>query len=156
MSRLAFLATVTLFLFVFEAQSKAASMCPWLTQGSVAHVLGGDVSALFTPSTETEGSCIFSREQSAASYVLKVAVDKNRLEGCPAGSQQVSGIGNEAVRCRIQGPAAQTTERVSSRVRDLFFTVDLTTTAARKSAMTLEQQQSEAAQIAEQVAGNLF
>ncbi|AXC15132.1 hypothetical protein ACPOL_5888 [Acidisarcina polymorpha] len=38
----------------------------------------------------------------------------------------------------------------------MFFTVDLTTTAARKSAMTLEQQQSEAAQIAEQVAGNLF
>jgi hypothetical protein len=82
---------------------------------------------------------------------LKILVSKNALASCPTESTKLQGIGNQAVRCRVKG-----LEMVSGRVRDLHFTVTLTS-SGQKSAVKLPDVQEDALeQIAEQIAGNLF
>lgn len=131
----------------------AQAGCPWLTGGSAAHALGGDVSVTVKLS-EGEGACSFSRQGAADS--LEIAVSKAALSTCPPGSTSLRGIGNEALSCRHGGPHGDSVEMISSRVREVYFTVTVTTHSQKTPAKPDDPQNDALEQIAEQVAGNLY
>ena len=127
--------------------------CPWLTEGSAAYALGGEVS-ITVKVAEGEGTCSFTRQQAPADS-LEIAVSKAALAPCPPGSIALKGVGNEALTCRHGGPHGGVIEMISSRVRDSHFTVTIARQA--KSAAKPDDPQNDALeQIAEQVAGNLY
>jgi len=131
------------------AQSPVAQVvaCPWLTQGTAAKALGGDISVSVKLGSVTEGVCQFSRLDRPEAF-LKVEVSKGVLAGCGAGSTALKGIGNEALRCVL--PAGET---ISGRVRELNFTLTL---AGREKSGSESTHEDVLKPIAELVAGNLF
>jgi hypothetical protein len=135
------------------APPPATPACPWLTAGSAAHALGGDVSLTVTVSNGTGGSCRFAR-QDGSPNVLEIVVGKNMTAACPADSTKLIGIGNEASRCRIAAARGDTAEMLTSRVRDLHFSVVLR--EQKHSGKSANIQDDALEQLGEQVAGNLF
>ena len=112
------------------AQSSAPKVCPWVTQGSAAKALGGEVSATIEISESGEGSCSFTRITDSA-ITLSIVVSKSTLLSCGADGTALKGIGNEAARCTIPGSDSgsknQEAEMISARVRDMHFTITLKT-----------------------------
>jgi len=129
--------------------------CPWLTEGSAAKALGGDVSVTVKVANAGEGSCKFARQQDAPNS-LEILVSKASLSSCPTGSIRLTGVGNEASECKLQSPHGEASEMVSSRVRDMNFTVTLAEQEHRSHTKSMDERDDVAAQIAEQVAGNLY
>jgi hypothetical protein len=121
--------------------SSAGATCPWLTEGSAAKVLGGEVHAILNVASPTQGTCTFVKTARPQEQ-LKVLVGAGNIPACPAGSAKVIGVGDQASRCHLPHSA----QMISGNVR----TVDM--------AITLSGNQSDDAiqQIAEQVAGSLF
>lgn len=66
------------------------------------------------------------------------------------------GIGNEAFRCRISGTHGATSEMLSGRVRESWFTVILSVRGQKHAAGSPDAPEDALEQIGEQVAGNLF
>jgi hypothetical protein len=133
-----------------SSQARSRTTCPWLTQGSASRVLGGDASTKVSVSGTGEGSCRFVREQRSPDS-LKILVSKDALASCPTESRKLKGIGNQAARCRVKG-----VEMVSGRVRDLHFTVTLSSRGQKSPVKLPDVQEDALEQIAEQIAGNLF
>jgi hypothetical protein len=131
----------------------AKPVCPWLTAGSAAHALGGDVSVTTTVTNSNAGSCRFSRLDGSPS-ALEIVVGKDVTGACPADSLKFTGIGNEATRCRIPATRGDTAEILSSRVRDLHFSIVLR--EQKHLAKPADTQDDALEQLGEQVAGNLF
>jgi hypothetical protein len=121
--------------------SSAVPSCPWVTEGSAAKVLGGEVHAILNVASPTQGTCTFVKT-SRPQEQLEVLVGAGNIPSCPAGSARVIGVGNQASRCHLPHSA----QMISGNVR----AVDM--------AITLSGNQPDDAlqQIAEQVAGNLF
>jgi hypothetical protein len=121
--------------------SSADATCPWLTEGSAAKVLGGQVHVILNVASSTQGTCTFVKTARPQEQ-LKVLVGAGNIPSCPTGSAKVIGVGDQASRCHLPHSA----QMISGNVR----TVDM--------AITLSGNQTEDAiqQIAEQVAGNLF
>jgi hypothetical protein len=140
---------------VTAPQTKLPPACPWLTQGTAAKMLGGDVSVILNLSDSGEGSCKFSREQ-GPSEILEIVVKKADLAGCPTDSVALRAIGNEAAMCKHAGPNGEVVQMVSSRVRDQHFIVTITSRAHEKAAKAPDPQDEPVARVAEQVAGSLF
>jgi hypothetical protein len=133
----------------------APAGCPWLTSGSAAHALGGDVSATVKVSNSGEGSCNFSRREGPPD-ALEILVSKAALLTCPSDSMSLKGIGNEAHSCKPRAARGEVEEMITSRVRDLHFTVLLTTRSQKIPSKSDDPQNDALEQIAEQVAGNLY
>jgi hypothetical protein len=125
----------------------AQPSCPWLTQGSAAKFLGGEVSLKLSSPDTPKRFCRFVQQQPQDS--LEIVVSKVALVSCPAGSTALRGVGNQAAMCK--GPGAHA-EMVSGRVREFFFTVTHRSLARKM----IDPQDDALEQIAEQVAGNLF
>jgi|SRR5277367_3086251 len=147
--------------FLMPAKLFAANSCPWLTKGSAATALGGSVSVAAQVSESGEGTCTFTREEATSKDnfkdVLKISVQKAPPQpSCPAGSAKVAAIGNEAVTCTLHRLPLESVEMIVSRVRDLHFTVSITTHKEGAQAPNQNQPTDPLEQIAEQVAGNLF
>ena len=136
-------------------EAHAHHACPWLTEGSVARLLGGDVSAMATISDTGEGTCKFMRQQEPF-YALEVTVSKTALPTCPPESSQLKGTGNQATICRISAVHGSTGELISGRVRDQYFTVTIEFAKQKGQSQSTEMREDLTEQIAEQVAGNLF
>jgi hypothetical protein len=136
-------------------RSGSQTICPWLTQGSAARALGGDVSVTVSVPSTGEGSCKFKLRHETLNS-LEILVSKAKLPTCPADGTKLIGIGNEAVRCRLRDSNGETAEMVSSRVRDVHMNVKLTTHGEKAPAKTLDRQGDVLEQIAEQVVGNLY
>jgi hypothetical protein len=134
---------------------RAEPVCPWLTQGSAAAMLGGNVSAVIKLTPPEQGSCAFTLQQGATTYVLEVVVESAPRTTCPPASAKLPGIGNEAVACRIQRAPNELVDVVSSRVRTLYFTVSLTIRGTTTAPTPLDKQRDIVERAAEQVAGNL-
>jgi hypothetical protein len=137
------------------SQAKPPVVCPWLTQGTAARMLGGDVSVAANVSDSGEGDCKFTREQGSPD-TLEIVVSKTALSGCPVDSVPLRAIGNEATMCRHAGPHGEVMQMVSSRVRDQHFTVTISSRGQEKTAKVQDAQDEPVARIAEQVAGSLF
>jgi hypothetical protein len=143
------------FVFLSTSALRAEPVCPWLTQGSAAAMLGGDVSAIIKLAPPDQGSCAFSRREGTTTYVLEVVVESASQTICPPASTKLPGIGNEAVACRLQRSPNEAAEVVSSRVRTLYFTVRLTSRGPSNPTSPLDNQKDIVERAAEQVAGNL-
>jgi hypothetical protein len=150
LKRILFLLLISLPIAQLRAQQP--STCPWLSQGSAAHALGGDVSVTVSTANPSEGSCRFSRQQGPPDF-LEIRVSKSSLSKCPADATQLKGIGNQAERCRLPGYHSEVVDMISSRIRDLHFTVTLTLHGPKKSQ---NPQEDPLEQVAEQVAGSLY
>jgi hypothetical protein len=135
--------------------ASAHTGCPWLTEGSAAHALGGEVSVTVKVTDAAQGFCGYSRRQGSAD-LLEIFVGKSVPPACPPGSASLKGIGNEALTCKHGGPHGESVEMISSRVRDLPFTVMLTTSGEKNPAKPADPQEDGLEQIAELVAGNLY
>jgi hypothetical protein len=129
--------------------------CPWLTQGSAARALGGDVLVTVDVPNTVEGSCRFSR-QGGSSNSLEILVSKSAAPKCPTEVMVLRGIGNQAVRCKDAGSHGVVTEIINSRVRERNFSVTMMVHGQNNAAKTPESQDDALEQIAEQVAGNLY
>ena len=156
MTRIAMLTFLVLVLLA-PATVRAANNCPWLTQGSAETALGGKVSATVKVSNSGEGFCTFSRQEGPKD-TLKVVVQKAAVGSCPAGSPELKGIGNEAVLCAMRRSPNESVEMIVSRVRELHFTIRVTTHKKGNAAgdESPNRMESVLEQLAEQVAGNLF
>lgn len=138
-----------------SSQTSSHTVCPWFTEGSAAKVLGGGVSVTVSASNTGEGSCKFVRQQSPLNS-LEILVSKTGLPSCPDGSIKLTGIGNEAAECRLPASHGEVSKMVSSRVRELHFTVTLTDHAQKIPAKSTDEDDDVLAQVAEQLAGNLY
>jgi hypothetical protein len=143
------------FVLLFAGALRAEPVCPWLTQGSAAAMLGGDVSAAIKLTPPEQGTCAFSLRQGAATYSLEVIVESTPRTTCPPASPKLRGIGNEAVACRLQRSQNETAEVINSRVRTLYFTISLTIKGTASPTIPLDKQKDIVERAAEQIAGNL-
>jgi len=143
-------------LLSFGGQAHAASNCPFITQGSVAKLLGGEVMSTIDSKEDRDGSCSFTRQQGAVTYTLEIVVHKTPTNACPEHSAPLKAIGIESMECRIEPSSNEATEKVSGRVRDMFFTIALSIRGPKASAMPAEAQREATNQAAEQVTGNLY
>ena len=137
------------------AQKKPPVVCPWLSQGTAAKMLGGDVSVTANVSDSGEGDCKFTRDQGPPD-TLEIVMSKAALPGCQGDGVPLRGIGNEAAMCRRAGPRGEVIEMISSRVRDQHFTVTINSRGLEKTANAQDAQEEPIARIAEQVAGSLY
>lgn len=138
-----------------SSTSPASTSCPWITEGSAAKALGGEVTLVVNLSGADEGSCNFFRKQEPKAF-LKIEVSKSVLSSCSADSTKLRGVGNEAMRCAPAGSGDQTGEMISGRVRDLHFVLTFQPLGIKSPANSAGTQDDVLEQIAEQVAGNLF
>jgi len=136
-------------------QTAAPAACPWLTQGTAAHVLGGDVSVEAHVSDTGEGDCLFLRTTEAATF-LRIAVSKTALPACRADALKLKGVGNEALRCTITATGEASTETISGRVRDRYFTLTMSQKKSPAAKMAADLDDDALEHAAESVAGNLF
>jgi len=142
-----------------HAQSPASPIptktCPWLTEGTAARVLGGEVSVSFHLSDAGEGSCSFS-QKSTGGGSIKIEVSNSPLPSCGKEGAPLKGVGNEASRCRLPGSSDLGAEMVSGRVRSMHFTIVLYMSAKTGAGRSSDAQDDNLQKMAETVAGNLF
>ncbi|MGA8531998.1 MAG: hypothetical protein WB622_19905 [Acidobacteriaceae bacterium] len=131
----------------------AEAACPWLTEGTAADALGGNVTVTVAGNS-SEGSCRFARRDGSMDF-LEIHVGAEPLRACPTGSLPLRGIGNEAQRCRMAGAHGMMEEMASGSVRALHFTVTLAGRASRGSGKASESDDN-LARIADEVAGSLY
>ncbi len=143
-----------LFSLLLCAAAHAQTACPWLTQGTAEALLNGPVIASTNLLPGDQGTCAFTLHQDVATSTLEITVATANLSACPAG-KPLTGIGNQATLCTTSS-RNQSTDTVSSRVRDHYFTVQLTTTGKATNVLTPDQRQALLQQAAEEVAGNLY
>ena len=142
------------------ALGEAQTVCPWLSAGTAATALRGDVNVTASVASATEGSCHFSR-QGNGGQSIDILVGKSHTHACPSGSTVAPSLGSEAVQChaaRGQGLAAET---IDGRIRDIYFVVTMTSdSAATKrdvSPHPTEQDLPPAIErVAEMVVGSLY
>jgi hypothetical protein len=137
--------------------ARAQQSCPWLTEGTASALLGAPVVATSKYFPTAVGSCEFTLKQGTATYLLEIAVTNQAHQECPAASQPLPGIGNEAVTCRVERPQDETTDIVGGRVRNVYFRVSLTSKGKAASLTLSPQRRQKVVQgVAEQVASSLF
>jgi hypothetical protein len=140
-----------------HAQASAAAHhgCAWLTEGSAAGLLGGEVMPTASLSDTGEGSCKFTRRQEPLDS-LEVTVSKSALPTRPPNSTNLVGVGNPTSICKISGAHGLTAVLISGRVRDFYFTVMIDFSKRKTPPQSTEIREDLMAQVADQVAGNLF
>jgi hypothetical protein len=151
----------SLFVLVvsFCAPAHAEATCPWLTQGTAATLLGGDVSVIVHV-IEGMGSCDFvsntnggtKASPSRASLHLRIQVSHSSSKECATG-ERLTGIGEDAVLCS-QTAAGDQQDIVRGRVRSTYFLCVLE--GAKTNSTDDAFQRTTIERIAEVVAGNLF
>jgi hypothetical protein len=151
--RLLFLLSIAL---ISAPQLRAETACPWLTQGTAADLLGGDVSTSVQSAAPDAGSCRFSLRRGAAEYTLEITVANTPVATCPPASPKVTGVGSEAFSCATRKSPAETSDMISGRVRTTYFTVRLTGKGPPDAYMTPEKRTDVVEQVSEEVAGSLF
>jgi hypothetical protein len=143
-------------LLLLTASMHAQTACPWLTQGTAETFLQGHVAVSTTLLSANEGTCTFTLQQDSTSYTLKIIVAPNNATPCPDGSKHFAGVGNDATVCASNPSHNQSTDTVSSRIRDRYLTVQLIITSHAAIPLAPANRQAVVQQAAEEVAGNLF
>src|SRR5579875_995071 len=98
--------------------------CPWLTRGTAAVVLGGDVSLAVNMRSEGTGSCLFRNKQ-RLSEELAITVSRTPPPGCGKKRAMLTGIANWATLCSTSRWHHRHTETVSGQARNSYFIVAL-------------------------------
>jgi hypothetical protein len=156
------------------AATEAKETCPWINDQTAAGFLGGDVTSTvtfaikdrkdpnFSDVDKNDAVCEFVRHQGSATTSLRIDVETiagppssfaTYVARCASHSVPLTGVGNEAVACDVEGKNKAISEQVVSRVRGRAFTVRITSTVGSSDKDALRQK---ARNVAEQVAGFLF
>jgi len=144
------------------ATGQAPANCPWLSTGTAARLLGGDVTVAAHVEETFAGSCRFTRQSGNSSASIAVLIGPKDTQPCPAGSTKLKALGNEAVQCRRAAGTAQGSDVIAGRIRNVYFVVTMTNIAG---ALTSEPDDplladayaaSPLERAAEQVVGNLY
>lgn len=130
--------------------ASATSDCPWLTRGTAANVLGGDVS-LTVAVKDSQGSCAFHSQQEPA-QTLEITVSAMPSQLCAKGGTRIAGVANWASECSIAQAHHGRIESIVGQARDTYFSVTLKFRASRG----WQARNAELENIAEQVAGGLY
>jgi hypothetical protein len=133
--------------------AQTPSVCPWLSTGSAADILGGPVEPDLHIDNSSQGSCRFIRGSGTEQGVIEIIIGKADTHACTAGSTKIVGLGNEAVECKKTNAGGHDTDRIAGRVRDVYFVVDVS-----PATMHLRDPANPSAleRVAEQVVGNLY
>jgi hypothetical protein len=143
------------------AVAQTETTCPWLTIGTAARMLGGDVTMTAHSTSNWDGSCAFIRTIAATSQTLEILVGRDNTHPCPEGSQPVAALGNEAVHCRRKTAKGEPQDTIAGRVRDVFFVVSITGASSELPSSPESQRfdpnaASPLERVAEQVSGSLY
>jgi hypothetical protein len=144
------------------AMAQIPVLCPWLSTGSAATALGGDVRVTAHSENNWQGSCHFTRQTSGSTQAIDIQVTKENSHPCPGGSAKLRALGNEAVECFRSSSHGEPADTIAGRVRDAWFEVTMTGVpeATREPAAKARPADPYSAtaleRIAEQVVGNLY
>lgn len=162
MSRITML---VLGLLLLAPLAVAQDVCPWINKATAFGILANGKLTTQSTSELTPTSCTFTYRDNGQMRTLQVIVsteadahEKFELgkEGCESGIQPLAGIGNEAVTCRVRREHAAQAFEALGRVRDMIFTITISTSLKNDSSLTPELASKAIAIAAGQVAGNLF
>lgn len=155
-----------LALFIVAASSaafgQAMTNCPWLTSGTAATLLGGEVTVVAQVEGTFAGSCRFTRQSGDPSGSIEILVGPKDTQPCPQDSTKLKALGNEAVQCRRTVQAAQQSDIIAGRIRDVYFAVTMTSVAGATKQQPDDPRLADAygasalERVAEQVVGNLY
>ena len=150
---------------LFAAQAAAQANCPWISQATASGLLGGKTTpTIKLDATGQLGTCTFTFHRPQQSIVLHIAVApypaapsplSQLATACTSSTSAVPAIGNEALACHSNHPGS-IGELMIGRVRDILFTLTLTSTAIQNAPLDRAALQSTLHAAAEQVTGNLF
>jgi hypothetical protein len=141
---------IVLVLISVAGVACAEDVCPWLTQGTAAALMGEEVRATVQVSGG-EGTCGFY-PGTARGASLRITVSHLTPKACAAG-ERVTGVGQDAVFCSTAADGGLR-ETIRGRVRNTYFLLEL---AGGKPSLTRKEVlRRSLEQAAEEVAGNLF
>ena len=134
---------------------KDQARCPWLTEGTAADALGGEVRVVVSVAGPLKGMCSFVRQDNTAEQ-LKVVIGPDHVPSCPQGSARVVGVGSRANRCKGPASEGESARMISGAVRETGMAVVLTRPNSQAAKSSAQVKRDVLEEIAEQVAGNLF
>jgi hypothetical protein len=143
------------------AVGQAVAACPWLTSGTAAKLLGGDVTVMARVDATGAGSCSFARQNGATSASIEILVGPTDTHPCPQGSMQLKALGNEAMQCRVAKPA-QPADIIAGRIRNIYFVVTMTNVSGANTTEPSDPRLADSygasalERVAELVVGNLY
>lgn len=141
---------------------QAVTACPWLTSGTAANLLGGDVTVAARVEGPFAGSCSFTRRSGESSPSIEILVGPADTHPCPQGSARLKAIGNEAVQCRRAPSPSQQSDIIAGRIRNVYFVVTLTDVPGATTQEPADPRLADAygasalERVAEQAVGNLY
>ncbi len=156
------------------AAEQPAKVCPWLTLGTASRLLGAAATVRVQVAEDGTGSCVFlaapksamhaaAEVNTAASLTLTVAA--HAQPSCGRDAKALSGVGNQAQECGLQGKSRRESEaavRIVGQVRDRWFVLDAVGLPESSERNPPARWADEAGlptpleRAAEQVAGNLY
>ncbi len=151
-------AVLMVFACAIPAGAQSAQSCPWLNAGTAAKALGGEVTSLAHTDSNWSGSCRFKAETNPPRSI-EIEISKTGSHPCGSNGTSVIGIGNEAVRCTVDGAHGQEVQVLAGRVRDAWFVVRMTMPAGAGGNSEPGAEATDSSVIkflGEQVAGNLY
>ncbi len=140
------------------AWAQSPQVCPWLTAGTAAKILGGDVQVTAKIDSNGSGSCSFATAATPA-HSIEIRVGKTDSHACGPKSAPLTAIGNQAVQCSSFDSGGRQVWTVSGRVRDAWFVVTLAGPSPQGEPEQSPNESTASSAIgflAEQVAGNLY
>ncbi len=155
---------VLLFLIACStaAVGQEGATCPWLTSGTAAKLLGSDVTVAAQVEGSWAGSCRFMRQRGDSAAAIVSLVGPAVAQPCAQGSTKLKALGNEAVQCQRTAPAAQPSDIIAGRIRNVYFVVTMTNVATATRREPADPRLADAygasalERAAEQVVGNLY
>ncbi len=155
-------ALLLIFSSAITAFSQTPAVCPWLTTGSAAAALGGDVTMVAQSSGNWDGTCKFEHHSQKVTQTIEILLSRTDSHPCPAGSTNLKALGNSAVQCAHTKPNGDESDTIAGRVRDAYFVVTMTNVRgaigdpSERARSSDPFDASPLEQVAEQVVGNLF
>ena len=152
-------ALVLIFSSALTGFSQTPAVCPWLTTGSAAVALGGEVTIVTQSSGNWDGSCKFEHHSEKVTQTIEILLSRTDSHPCPAGSTTLKALGNSAVQCAHTKPNGDESDTIAGRVRDAYFVVTMTNVRGAIGEQARSSDPFDASpleRVAEQVVGNLF
>ncbi len=143
------------------AVGQAVAACPWLTSGTAAKLLGGDVTVMAHVDETGAGSCSFARQRGESSASIQVLVGPTDTHPCSQGGTSLRALGNVAIQCHVAN-AAQPADIIAGRIRNIYFVVTMTNVSGANTKEPSDPRLADSygasalERVAELVVGNLY
>ena len=105
--------------------AQAPAVCPWLSTGSAAAVVGGTVILSAHIESNQQGMCRFTREADGKVKSLEIIIGNEDRHVCPEGSTKLIALGNEALQCKSSNATGQSLNIIAGRMRNVYFAVSI-------------------------------